>query len=221
VPGRNPDQPVEVKAVDDPETPGAKLVLCRSAARGEKEKAMLSVAENRFLKDAEKLRERGKKGSLKNPDRIQRAIGKLLKTHPRVARFYSVEREENGLRVERKDEGFERAYESCGNYVLKTDQEMDGAKIWEVYMSLLQAEEGFKLLKGTLGLRPNYHHLEERMEAHIFITVLAYHLLTWVRRRLTESGEKREWRGLRRILSTHSVVTTVLPLADGRAPAPE
>ena len=217
VPGRKEERPVEVKTIDDPEMPGAKLVLCRSAARAEKELAMLSKAEERFLTEANKLCDRVAKGLLKAPDRIERAIGKLFKTHSRVGRFYSVEREEQGVCIQRKDERFERAQESCGNYVLKTDQTMiEGTQIWELYMTLLQAEEGFQLLKGTLGLRPNYHHLEERVEAHIFITVLAYHLLTWIRKKLADSGDRRDWKGLRQILSTHSVVTTVLPLADGR-----
>ena len=83
-------------------------------------------------------------------------------------------------------------------------------------MTLLQAEEGFACLKGSLGLRPNYHQLEERVEAHIFISVLAYHLLCWVRRKLRDSGEVRDWKTLRHLLSTHSLATTRLPLEDGR-----
>lgn len=71
-------------------------------------------------------------------------------------------------------------------------------------------------LKGTLGLRPNFHQLEERVEAHIFISVLAYHLLTWVREKLRDSGDPRDWKTLRRLLSTHSLATTRLPLEDGR-----
>jgi len=46
--------------------------------------------------------------------------------------------------------------------------------------------------------------------------LLAYHLLTWIRETLRERGELRDWKRLRRLLSTHSLVTTVLPLADGR-----
>jgi hypothetical protein len=108
------------------------------------------------------------------------------------------------------------AEELCGDYVLRTDQSLDAAQTWRLYMTLLQAEEGYACLKGSLGLRPNFHQLEHRVEAHIFISVLAYHLLCWVRERLRESGDTRDWKTLRRLLSTHSLVTTALPLEDGR-----
>jgi hypothetical protein len=65
-------------------------------------------------------------------------------------------------------------------------------------------------------LHPNYHQLEHRVEAHVFISVLAYHLLTYIRETLLNRGETRDWKTLRRLLSTHSLVTTALPLKDGR-----
>lgn len=216
VPKRSAEEPVQVKAIVDPEDPESRLILCRSRQRREKEKAMLSKAEARFLKDAEKLRLRVEKGRVKKQVVIERSIGRLQKTHPRVARFYEICQEEQQLRIERKQDAFEQAEELCGDYVLKTDQSLDAVQTWKLYMSLLQAEEGFRLLKGTLGLRPNFHQLESRVEAHIFITVLAYHLLTWIRHTLADAGEVRDWKTLRRILSTHSLVTTVLPLLDGR-----
>lgn len=82
-------------------------------------------------------------------------------------------------------------------------------------MVLLQAEEGFACLKGTLGLRPNFHQLEHRVEAHIFISVLAYHLLTWIRETLRSAGDSRDWKTIRRLLSTHSLLTTSLLLTNG------
>ena len=50
----------------------------------------------------------------------------------------------------------------------------------------------------------------------MFISVLAYHLLTWIRETLRQSAESRNWSTLRELLGTHSIVTTVLPLKDGR-----
>ncbi len=67
-------------------------------------------------------------------------------------------------------------------------------------MSLLKAESGFRMLKSSLGLRPNHHQLEDRVDGHIFISVLAYHLLNWIRQKLEQSGDHREWNTIRRIL---------------------
>ena len=93
---------------------------------------------------------------------------------------------------------------------------MDAGTLWGLYMTLLEAEKGFRMLKGSLGLRPNFHHLEKRVDGHIFITVLAYHLLRWIGYHLETSGETREWRTLRRLLSTHVLLTTRIPLENGR-----
>ena len=177
---------------------------------------MISRAEERFLTDLHSLRERIAKGRLKTPSVIERKIGALQKKHPRVQRFYTLSSQQGGLLATRDDMAMEDAIGLCGDYVLKTDQDMDAATLWGLYMTLLKAERGFQMLKGSLGLRPNYHQLEGRVDGHIFISVLAYHLLSWVDYHLDQAGDRREWRTLRRLLGTHSLVTTRLPLEDGR-----
>jgi transposase len=66
-----------------------------------------------------------------------------------------------------------------------------------VYISLTQAEEGFRALKTNLGLRPNYDQKEERVDGHIFITRLAYQRWKWVREKLDGSGDRRDWSTIR------------------------
>lgn len=215
LPGREPGKQVEVKQIDDPENNERRLVLCRSAQRCEKERAMISRAEERFLADAQSLRKRIETGRLKKPDVIERKIGALFKKHPRVARFYKAEHKDRSLHLVRNDSKLDEALALCGDYVLKTDKTMEAETLWELYMTLLEAEKGFRMLKGTLGLRPNFHQIEKRVDGHIFITVLAYHLLRWIGYRLETAGDVREWRTLRRLLGTHIVATTRLPLADG------
>lgn len=216
LPGRKADKQVEVKRIADPENENRRLVLCRSAQRREKERAMISTAEERFLADGGALRQRIEKGRLKRPDVIERKIGAFLKKHPRVARFYQAEHDGQTLHLVRNDEKLDEALALCGDYVLKTDKTMEADTLWELYMTLLEAEKGFRMLKGTLGLRPNFHQLEKRVDGHIFISVLAYHLLRWIGYRLETAGDPREWRTLRRLLCTHVVATTRLPLDDGR-----
>ena len=216
LPDRAENQQVEVRKITDPEDPASVLVLCRSAQRRLKEAAMISTAEQRFLTDSGRLQARLAKGRLKREPLIERTIGALLKKHPKAARFYTLTHECGALRVERNDGQLEAALALCGDYVLKTDHSLDGAALWKLYMTLLRAEEGFSSLKGSLGLRPNFHQLEGRVEGHIFISVLAYHLLCWVRHQLTQSADVRDWATVRRLLRTHSLVTTRLPLKDGR-----
>lgn len=92
---------MEVRCIPDPERPEGRLVLCRSALRHEKELAMVSKAEARFLAAATALRTRIVKGQLKDSAKIERAIGRLLKSHPRFARFYRLHPEANDLMIQR------------------------------------------------------------------------------------------------------------------------
>jgi hypothetical protein len=61
------------------------------------------------------------------------------------------------------------------------------------------------------------YHLERRVETHIFLCVLAYHLLVCIERAFLEQGIHTSWETLRRQLSTHQVVTVRLPTTDGQA----
>ena len=88
----------------------------------------------------------------------------------------------------------DEALSLCGDYVLKTDQNLEAKERWNLYMIILRAEAGFKMLKGSLGLRPNFYQIETRVEGHIFISILAYHLLTRVPQKLAETGDTRDWK---------------------------
>jgi transposase len=216
LPGRKSEQKVEVRQIADPDDPEGRLVLCRSAQRRLKEEAMVSKAELRFLAGVKALRERIETGRFKKPDIIKAKIAVLLKKHPRLARLYTLDYRDGTLSAVRDEEKMRDALSLCGDYVLKTDKSLEAPQLWSLYMTLLKAEEGFQMLKGSLGLRPNYHQKEDRVDGHIFISVLAYHLLCWVRRKLEPRGDMRDWSTLRRLLGTHSLTTISMPLVDGR-----
>lgn len=197
------------------------VLLCRSEGRRQKEHAMFSKAEERFLEEAEKLDSRLKNGQLTKPDTIHQAIGRLKAKNPRVRRYYEIElRSENtpseGLLYKSKDSELQQHRDLFGCYVLRTDrQDFAPEEIWNTYISLTQAEEGFRALKTDLGLRPNYHQKEHRVDGHIFITVIAFHLWKWIRRKLDNANDTRDWVTVRRLLRTHCYATLIVPCEDG------
>jgi transposase len=212
---------------------GERLVLCKSQGRREKELAIRSGAEKKFLAGLEKLHVRLQKGRLTDLVKAQRALGKLLERAARVQRFYRVDLKDAadlraGLTWQRKDEVRDEDDPLLGCYVLRTDRSPLGQeRLWELYILLTRAEDGFAWLKGDLGLRPNFHQLEGRVDAHIFITVLAYQLLRYITYTLEQKGDHRDWPTLRRVLQTHCYATVSLPTRNGtvvhlrRAGAPE
>ena len=107
--------------------------------------------------------------------------------------------------------------ELFGTYVLRTtEHSRDEHQLWELYISLTHAENGFKALKTDLGLRPNRHQKEDRVDGHVFICVLAYHLLRTILWSLEQKGDHRSWDTIKRILRTHCYTTVILPTENGQ-----
>lgn len=198
-----------------------RVVLCKSEGRKDKETAIRSGAERRLLEELHKLDKRLKSGRLQEGDKVQRAIGKILSQHSRVQRYYTARLQDKacpqaGLFWQRKDEGYQADGDLLGCYVLRTDRAgLTAEEIWRLYVTLSKAEEAFCVLKGDLGLRPNFHSLEKRVDAHIFISVLAYHLLKHISYTLSKTGDHRDWATIRRILQTHCYTTIHVPTRDG------
>lgn len=226
IPGRAEDQQVAVRQLQlpgDPEGgPPERVLLCRSAGRRNKELAIRSQAEVRLRDDLQKLCGRVGKGRLKDQGAVQRAIGRLLERHPRAARFYQVTTSEDSsgapvVHWQRHDERSQAEEELAGCYVLRTDRtDLGPEQLWGLYMTLCRAEDGFQALKCDLGLRPNHHQLETRVDAHVFVTVLAYQLLRFLLHTLEQAGDRRSWFTLRMVLSTHCYATVSLPTRDGK-----
>jgi len=103
-----------------------------------------------------------------------------------------------------------------GNYLLKTNRDdLSEEKIWNTYMMLTGVENAFRNLKSNLGLRPNRHHREDRVDGHIFITILAYHLLHAIEFTLYKKGDHTYWPTIKRVLVNHTYSTIVLPTVEG------
>ena len=104
-----------------------------------------------------------------------------------------------------------------GGYVLKTDRrELTADEIWCTYILLTRVEAAFRAMKSPLMERPIFHQLQHRTQTHIFLCVLAYHLLVGIEKRFLDQGVHTSWWTLREQLSTHQVVTVALPTAQGR-----
>jgi hypothetical protein len=194
-------------------------ILCRSEGRQEKDRAIRDTHEQRWLTDVTTLQQRVAKGRLKQPDKIQQAIGRLRERYPRVARYYEIafDTEHRTIVCHAHVAKKARAAKLDGSYILKTDrQDLTADEIWRTYILLTRVEDAFRDLKSPLMERPIFHHRQHRTQTHIFLCVLAYHLLAAIEHRFLQAGMHTSWWTLRQQLSTHQVVTVVLPTPDGR-----
>jgi len=206
------------------------LVLCLSSERKEKDRAIREKQEDRFLADVAKLQERVRRGRLVKPVKIGEAIGRVKERYPRVARYYGMaydpEKKQLTCTLDRAKRS--KAEKLDGSYILKSDRDdLSADETWRFYILLTRAENAFRSMKSPLLMRPIHHQREERVETHIFLSVLAYHLLVAVEKTLLDQGVHTSWATVRETLRTHQVCTVVLPADDGsvlrirRASTPE
>jgi transposase len=92
----------------------------------------------------------------------------------------------------------------------------DAEKMWRTFTMLTDLEAMFRSLKSELGLRPVFHHTENRVDGHLFISVLAYQFVQLIRCRLKERGICACWSTLREMLESQCRVTATFRRADGR-----
>jgi transposase len=219
---RNPAQKKSTIQVKMPRVGAETHVLCVSSERKEKDRAIRELHEKRLLADLDKLSRRVAKGKGKGvePAGVGESIGRLKERYPRVARYYRMNYDKETKTFEyhlEKDKRAE-AEKLDGSYLLKTDREdLSAAEAWRIYTLLTKAEAAFRTLKSPLEERPIFHHKECRVEAHIFLCVLAYHLLMAIEKTLLDAGVHTSWATVREQLKTHQVNTIILPTDNGMA----
>ncbi len=187
-------------------------LLCRSEGREDKDRAIREKQETKLIADLNRLQQRVAKGRLKKENKIQRAIGRLLERYPRVARYYelSYDAVQKNLSWSELADKKATAKKLDGSYVLKTDrQDLTADEIWRTYILLTRVEDAFRDIKSPLMERPIFHHLQNRTQTHIFLCVLAYHLLAAIEHRFLQAGVHTSWG--RDLLRTHQVISIVLP----------
>jgi len=152
----------------------------------------------------------GQKGTTKNYAKILERIGRLrektaasLKTT--VLKLLRCDKN-NAIRIEWKREvQSDQKDQHCGVYCLRTNiPDWSEEQLWTTYTMLTEIEATFRSLKTDLGLRPVYHHKEVRVTGHLFITLLAYHLVHTLRYQLKQQGIQLSWDSIRNIMSTNN-----------------
>jgi len=192
-------------------------LLCYSRKRSFTAKSIRQKQEDRYVERLEYFKSGlTQKSRAKTYGRLQFMIGRLAEKNPKVASLYEVElicdekSTATAKRVKVLDVQWKRrsVYDNReardGCYVLRTDRtDLTDREIWETYVTLTRVEKSFRGLKSSLGLRPNFHREEDRIDAHMFISVLAYHLMNTIEYQMRKAGDHRSWNTLRDVLSSH------------------
>jgi hypothetical protein len=198
---------------------GELYVLAKSQGRREKERAIRRRKLVGLLKTLRKLRR-----SCPARDQLLLRIGAAKKEAGRAFGFVRIHLPGEGEEVTRQTFTFQLDKEKLkkaelrdGHYLLRSNLVgEDPAVLWERYIQLTQIEAAFKTLKSELGLRPIYHQVEKRVEAHIFVAFLAYALSVTLRQRLTALAPGLTPRAVLEKLATIQMLDVCFPTTDGR-----
>ena len=195
------------------------LLLCHSDRKEAKERSMMSSKEIKFIKALEKMKanilDPSKKKVTRSYEKVLLSLGRLKEKYAYAAKKYQLsaipnEAKEKAVDIEWSliESMEEKAKEAMGCYLLRTnDLELTEEQIWDTYNLLTRVEASFRSIKSDTGLRPVFHSKESRANAHMFISVLAYHIINVIEFKLRQKGDNRSWSTLREILSTHIAVS--------------
>ncbi|WP_245620030.1 IS1634 family transposase [Desulfobacter vibrioformis] len=213
---------VKAQKVIDSETDEV-LLYCHSTQREKKERAINNRFTVRF-EEALKYLDDGLhiKGRLKKYDKVIEKIGRLKQKNSKASKLYQIdiskdEKSGNAVKIkwtrnaepDTKD-GFP------GVYCLRTShKDLNEETLWRTYTMLTDLEAVFRSLKSELGMRPVFHQITERVTGHLFISVLAYHLVHSIRHRLKKAGIVTSWSGLREQLSGQHRITISMHCKNG------
>ena len=226
---------VEVKQVA---IPGGQetYILCRTAGRKDKEKAIRNRFSNRMETALAGLQKSIAAGRLKDRHKMERRLGKIQARHPQVNDLYDLELRDTkeGVRLFWNIKEDRKSWRESreGAYLLRTNlQAQTAEELWSKYMQLTEAEASFRALKSELSIRPLFHQKEPRVKAHVLVAFLGYALWVTLKHLLkrrpalvplpSASGVDDDAQPLSpmraiALLSTLHSADIVLPTTDGR-----
>lgn len=190
----------------------------QSPAKERKEQSMDKKLTQRF---EEQLTNIGaslhKKGGTKAIAKVWERIGRTKEKNRHVAQLYEITVEEKEgkavlLQWKKKKPGRPKEDKKKGVYFIRTNLKTGSAPdLWKVYNTIREVESTFRCLKTDLNIRPIHHQKDERIQSHIYLTVLAYQLVNAIRHLTRKAGIHDDWQNLLRKARTQTIQNIVLP----------
>lgn len=179
----------DLAEIQHPSYPGERLIACRNPLlaeeRSRKRKELLEATEKQLKKIVAATQR--KKKPLRGRKEIGLAVGKVLGRY-KMGKHFSLSIEEDGFRCERKQDSIQREAALDGIYVIRTSvppESLSSEKVVGSYKKLSEVERAFRSVKSVdLKIRPIYHHLADRVRAHVFLCMLSYYVEWHMRRAL-------------------------------------
>jgi transposase len=209
-----------IKSEDNSEE---KWLYCESEAKAAIASEMKQSFKKRFEDELQTIIDSlSKPKGRKKFTKVVERIGRLKEKHKRISGCYEVNvvpSEEGKIAkvIEWKVLEEKMSEKLTGSYFLRTNLVTMGAKeLWQLYNTLRSIEDAFRFMKSSLGLRPVYHQKEHRVDGHLWITIMAYHLIQHCLYQLKKQGINYQWETVRKIMMSRVRVTMQAKTEDGK-----
>jgi transposase len=164
-------------------------VLARSVDRAKKEEAMRMRQILGLMRDLIRVRRAIRKGTLMDADKVLLRLGRLSERWPRAWRYVAVDWKDGRLTWRWDRQALRLAAHRDGAYLLRTNlTDRSSEALWKMYVQLTEVEAVFRALKSELAIRPIWHWVGPRVEAHVMVAFLGYCLWVCLKQKLKAAG---------------------------------
>ena len=183
-----------------------------------KEKSITEKLSQRF-EDELKAMDDGlhKKGTTKKIEKVWERIGRCKERNRNISGKYIIDVEQYNAKATKikwtKKEVKEKSDSKHGIYFIRTNIENPTEQmLWDTFNIVRRVEASFKCLKSNLHIRPVHHQKDDRIESHIYLTILAYQIVNTINHMLKDKNLNYDWTNLLRIMNTQSLQDIVMPM---------
>lgn len=215
----NRQQKIEIQRVEKPGESDSFLYV-HSYAKAEKEASMNDRFSQRFEEELKNMESAlHTKSGTKKIDKVHERLGRIKERYPSANKHYKIDVVSDGTFATAVNWKRIEAPPNPGDgvYFLRTSKtELSEIEIWDIYNTLTQIEETFRILKTDLHLRPNHHKTDLPSEAHIYLGVVAYMVVATIRHQLKQCGIHHGWQNIVRIMNTQKMVQSSVQDSKGQ-----
>ena len=195
-------------------------LYCHSVDKEQKEESIKTKFQERFEAELSKANNAlHLPGGTKNYEKVIERIGRLKEKFKLISHQYniSIDKDPESDKAKSIIWSRKKSKKTSGVYCLRTNRnDLDEQQTWDIYTMLTDIEDAFRCMKSELGLRPIYHQIERRCDGHIFISLLAYHVMHTIRCKLREKDIRFCWATIRTQLSSQVRISTTVKQKDGK-----
>lgn len=207
------DQPIEVRWVKKPDAEDSYLYV-RSEMKAVKEASMDEHFSERYEEELTNIAASiQKKGGTKKTLKVMERIGRIKERYSAANKHYEIKvQEKDGIatNITWKRKPLKSGAQE-GVYFIRTSlPQTDEKMVWDIYNTIREIEEAFRILKTDLKVRPIFHQKDERTIAHLYLGVMAYMVVNTIRYRLKNQGIHHDWKNIVRIMNTQKAGTITM-----------